>query len=57
MWEAVVVAEAPGYVAGLGLNQPQVARPVLHERNQEEPGSSLMVEKFNFSVDEKYFFK
>ncbi len=39
--EAVVVAEAPGHVAGLRLDQPQVARAILHERNQEKPGSSL----------------
>ena len=43
MRETVVVAEASGHVAGLGLDQPQVARPVLHERNQEEPSSSLTV--------------
>jgi len=41
MRQSVVTSEAPGNVAGKGLDQSQVAGSILHERDQEKSGSSL----------------
>lgn len=38
---SVEAAVAPGDVAALGLDEPQVAGAVLHEGDQEQPGPGL----------------